>query len=266
MISNILIAVDDIKYLNDYRKVGISTFLFPLEDYCVGYKTYTLEEINKQEVSNKYILINRLLDCKSVDKLKELLKKLNNIKGIIYEDIAVYMLAKELKLNVELIFFQNHFQTNTESVNFWLDRVDSLLISNELTKEEITNIVNNSHKEVCLHLYGYNQVMYSRRLLLSNWSDEFSLDKENNNTIIDRATKVKFHAIENEYGTVMYSGNIFNGKSLLDENNIKYFYVNPTLIDHQEVMSFLNDIDNHNNENEDNGFLEKETIYKLKEV
>lgn len=266
MISKILIAVDDINYIDDYRKVGISTFLFPLKDYCVGYNTYSIAAINKVKVSNKYLLINRILDCESTDNLKNILSNLDGIKGLVFEDIAVYMLAKKLNLAVELIFFQNHFQTNTASCNFWLERVDSIFLGNEITESEIRTIANSTKKPVCVHLYGYNQVMYSRRLLLSNWSDEFNLEKSASNVIIDRATKVKFHALENPYGTVMYSGNIYNGSSLLDLDNINFFYVNPTLIGHDIVMNFLSNPKSHKNDDEDNGFLEKETIYKLKEV
>ena len=214
MISNILIYVDDINHIDDYRKAGVTAFLFALEGYSVGYNTYTLEEIKKIDVSNKYVIINRVLDCESVDKLKKILPELKDIKGIVYEDIAVYSLIKELKLEVETIFYQNHFATNVNSVNFWLDRVDSIFISNEITKEEIKNIVDNVKKNVVLHLFGYNQVMYSRRKLLSNWSEFFNIDKKNTNVITDRATKVKFRAIENEYGTVMYSDKIFNGQKL----------------------------------------------------
>ena len=264
MISNILIYVDDINHINDYRKAGISAFLFALEGYSVGYNTYTLEEINNIDVSNKYVMINRVLDCKSVDSLREVLPKLSNVKGLVYEDIAVYNLVKDLDLSLEMIFYQNHFGTNTHSVNFWLDRVDSMFISNELTKNEITNIVNNTSKEVVVHLFGYNQVMYSRRKLLSNWSEFFDIDKKNTNVLTDRTTKVQFRAMENEFGTVMYSGKIFNGKELLGLSNVKFFYVNPTMIEHDVVMDFLTNND-HNRDIEDDGFLDKETIYKLKE-
>ena len=131
MNNKILIYVDNKDYVSDYRKAGVSAFLFALKDYCVGYEnTYTLDEIEKVDVSNKYILINRLLDCNDVDNLKVILKDIDSIKGIIYEDISVYRIVKELGLDIELIFFQNHFATNSYSVNFWLDRVDSLLISN----------------------------------------------------------------------------------------------------------------------------------------
>ena len=263
MISKILIYVDDIEHIEDYRKVGVSTFLFALEGYCVGYKTYSLEEIEKIDVSNKYIILNRVLTSSDIDNFKKIIKDFKTIKGIVFEDIGIYQVLKDLASDLELILFQNHFATNSRSVNFWLDRVDSLFIGNELTKDELEVITKEAIKPVCLHLYGYNQVMYSRRLLLSNWSEEFDIPKKNTNVIKDKATGIKFRAIENEYGTVMYSENIFNGKDLLDLKNVKYFYVNPMLIEHNKVMYFLQTLDKTNGE--DDGFLYKETIYKLKE-
>ena len=196
MISKILIYVDDIKHIEDYRKVGVSTFLFALEGYCVGYNTYSLEEIEKIDVSNKYIILNRVLTSNDIDNLKPLLPQFKTIKGIVFEDIGLYQVLKNLNLNLELILFQNHFATNTKSVNFWLEKVDSLFIGNELTKTELEVITKEAIKPVCLHLYGYNQVMYSRRLLLSNWSDEFNIPKKNTNVITDKATGIKFRAIE----------------------------------------------------------------------
>lgn len=264
MKSNILINVNSLEYIDDYRKAGVTAFLFPLDSYSVGYNTFSLEEVKNVEVSNKYLLINRVLDCDSIDSLKELLIGLDGITGIVYEDIGVINLVKDLGLDVELIHFQNHFGTNLESVNFWLDRVDSIFVSNEITKDEILDIVSSANKSVCLHLYGYNQVMYSRRLLLTNWSQEFNVDYKNTNVISDVATGVKFRAFENEFGTVMYSENIFNGKDIYGLDNVKYYYVNTMLISHEDVMEFLNNIDKDIKTGEDTGFLYKETIFKLK--
>ena len=146
-----------------------------------------------------------------------------------------------------------------------MDRVDSVVISNELTYDELKEIVNKSKRSVVLNLYGYNQVMYSRRLLLSNWSEEFNIPYKDKNVIEDVATHVRFRAIENEYGTVMYSDKIFNGKELLDLGNVLYFYVNSMMIDHNDVIEYLKDLKRDRSDSEDNGFLEKPTIYKLKE-
>jgi hypothetical protein len=262
--SNILIYVDKLEYIDDYRKAGVSAFLFGLEEFCVGYNTYSLSVIDSVEVSNKYLLVNRVLDCKSIDKLRDILKDIKGIKGIVFEDIGVLNVINDLKLDVEKILFQNHFGTNKDSINFWLDRVDSMVVSNEITYNEIDYICKNVNKSVVLHLFGYNQVMYSRRLLLSNWSEEFNIEKKSTNVISDVATGIKFRAMENEYGTVMYSENIFNGSRLLNLGNVRYYYVNTTMIDHNVVMDFLSNKE-HSSELEDNGFLDKETIYKLKE-
>ena len=260
--SNILIYVDKLEYISDYRKAGVTAFLFGLSNYCVGYNTYDLESIKNVEVSNKYLLINRVIDCDGIDKLKEILKDIGDIKGIVFEDIGVLNVINELGLDVEKILFQNHFGTNKDSINFWLDKVDSVFVSNEITYDEIDYICKNVKGNVVLHLYGYNQVMYSRRLLLSNWSDRFNIEKKYTNVISDKATGIKFRALENDYGTVMYSENIFNGRRLLGLDNVKYYYVNTTLVDHDVIMDFLSGKDNA--DLEDDGFLDKETIYKLK--
>lgn len=263
--SNLLIYVDNAKYIDDYRKVGVSAFLFALEGYSIGYNTYSVEEINNIDVSNKYVLLNRLLDSDSIDNLRSILLSFKDIKGIVFEDIGVYELVRELKIEVEMILFQNHFNTNVNSINYYLSLVDSVFVSNELTYEEILNITQEVNGSICLHLYGYNQVMYSRRKLLSNWSKEFKIPYEDKNVIEDVSSHVRFRAFENDYGTVMYSDKIFNGKKLLDLDNVKFFYVNTIMISHDVMMDFLSNMDNHDSEMEDNGFLDRETIYKLKE-
>ena len=260
-----MIVLDNLDYLDDYRKVGITTFLLPLKGFCVGYKDYSLEEINKIEVSNKYILMNRVLDCDGIDEFKKIIKKIKNIKGLVFEDVGIYQSVKKLELDLEMILFQNHFNCNVESINFWLDRVDSVVISNELTLEEIAFITENAKKGVVLHLYGYNQVMYSRRKLLTNFYKEFNLAKVSQNVIEDQSTNIKFRVYENEYGTVMYSDKVFNGRRLLSLGNVKFYYVNTTLVNHRMLMAFLTKTNKQLADSEDEGFLDKETIYKLKE-
>ncbi len=265
MISKIMMVVDSREYLSDYMKVGISTFLFPLKGYTVGYNDYSIEEINSSVVSNKYVLVNRLLDCRGIDSFREIISKFSGIKGLVFEDIGIYNLVSKLNLGMELILFQNHFNCNYDSVNFWLDRVDSVVISNELTLDEVKEITTKAKKGIVVHLYGYNQVMYSRRKLLTNWSEEFSIPFKDSNLIEDVATRVRFRVKENEFGTVMFSDKIFNGRELLDLSSIRYYYVNPNMIDHDKIMAYLANMSRNLDEDEDSGFLYRETIYKLKE-
>lgn len=263
MKEKIIVSINNIEEIKEYKKVGISTFLFALQDFCVGYeKEFTLEEINAINEENKYILINRVLDCASVEKLRGLLKQKNHIKGIFFEDVAVYQLVKKEKLSYELIAFQNHFGSNVKSIDFWLQLVESVVICNELTKKEIEDITRKAIKPVVLQVFGYNQIMYSRRLLLSNFCEEFHLKPRTKNVVKEKITGVEFKAYENMYGTVLYSSKIFNGLELMDLDNVKYFYINSTFLSSKDILNALEGkvemLDC------DTGFLTKATIYKLR--
>lgn len=261
---NYLVNIRKIEEIEEYKKVGITTFLFPLQDFCVGYESeFTLKEIEKIKENNKYILINRVLDCEAVDVLYEIIKDTKNIKGIVFESLAVYEIVKKLNIKVELIYFSNHFNTNTRSINFFLERFDSVFVSNELTKEEIEYITLNAKKEVVLQVFGHNQAMYSRRQLLSNFSKEFNIPLNNPNTLVEKVSKISFKAVENKYGTVLYSGKVFNGLELTKLSNVKYFYINSTFMPIEDVISSIKG-NISTNIDTSFGFLEKETIYKLK--
>ncbi len=259
MKSKIIVNIEHLEDIDRYKKVGINTFLFALKDFCVGYENVFEEKIINEYPDN-FVLINRILDCDDVDRLRGLLPTLK-VKGIIYEDIAVFNLVKELGLDWELIFFQNHVGTNSESINFWLAKgVDAVFISNELTKEEIKNISVNTAGRVVIQVLGYNQIMYSRRLLLSNYNDNFQLPRRYYGTIEEISSKIKFRVMENQDGTVVYSEKVFNGLELMDLN-AKYFYINSTFLSFEEIVNFLN---GNSKVESDRGFLDKETIFKLR--
>ena len=99
-------------------------------------------------------------------------------------------------------------------------------------------------------------------LLLSNYYKYNNQDIKNKNTIKDKNGSVIYHVIEDKYGTIFYSDKIFNGKELLKLDNVLYFYINSSFFDKNNILDFINDKEI---DNSDNGFLDKKTIYKLKE-
>lgn len=258
--TKLLVSINNIDDIEKYKKVGISTFVFALKDYSIGYeKSFSCDEINNVK-EKKYVLINQVLDNNKIDSLKNILPNIK-VDGFIFEDIGLINVFKELNISGEKILFMNHFNCNYESINIWLDYVDSVFVSNELTYEELSDITSKVKKEVVLHIFGYNQIMYSKRKLLSNYYKYNGKDVKLKNTIKDKASDIKFNVIEDENGTVFLSSKIFNGKRLLELNNVLYYYMNTSYVNINEVINFINgsDVDNT-----DDGFLEKKTIYKLK--
>lgn len=265
ILNKILYIIDNIDIIDDLKKVGIENFLFPLKGFTVGFPN-AVEFIDIPD--NSYILINRILDCKSLDLLKELLIQNKKIKGIVYDDFGVLHLINELNLDVEKICYQNHFATNYKSINENLEYSDSVVVSTDITKNEIVEIQENVNKEIVLFAFGLVQAMYSRRTLLHNFYEEFSLEENDVASIYENVSDNNFLMVQNEYGTVGYQKKYFNGFELFDNTmNVKYYLVNPLFLNKKEQLELVNCIKNKKfdmNIDFDYGFLNKETIYKLK--
>jgi len=253
--NKVLITVNNLEDINKLKELGITKFVFPLKEFCVGIpNTFLVSEIP----CDGYLFVNRILDNDSIDNLREVLHNLpNNIKGIIFDDLGIMELIKNLE--IEKILYLSHFNTNSKSVDIYLDLVDSVILSTDITKEEIEYIIAHSKKSITLFTFGYTGVMYSRRLLIDNYCKFYNIEKEN--PIVIDNTGHKFLVYENEYGTYFYAGNVFNGLELMGLD-AKYYFINAVFLNIEQIENALNEnlegIDN------DNGFLYTETIYKLK--
>lgn len=257
MLNKVIVRVNNLKEVNTLKEKGIYNFLFPLEKFSIGYHTFTLEEIKDLKV-NIYLLINREFDNITLNEFKKI-KDLSFVKGIFFEDIAIYMLLKDT--GIPLIWSTMHFVINSRSINFWLAKVSSARLSNELTKEEIQTILKNVTKPVVLDVYGQNIAMYSRRKLLSNFFLTHQ-EKPKENLTLTTDNHISFKTFENEYGTVFFYKTSFNYTKILEE------------IDDSKILLYLYDIEDNTpeelldiiNKKETtsfNRFLEEPTIYKL---
>ncbi len=256
--KDVIITVNDLNEIEKIKELGIKYYAFPLKDFCVGIpNTFLSTEIPKDILKNSYLYLNRVLDNKGIDKLKEILKDLpHNLRGIIFDDLGVLELVKDLKL--EKILFLNHFNCNTESIKIYLEYVDSVIVSTDITEEEIDNIIKNIPDKLTLFVLGYVSAMYSRRHLLDNYSKYHQIDKKN--PLVINNTNHRFMVYENEYGTVFYHYYVFNGLKLMNKK-AKYYFINGAFLTLEDIDDLIK---GKSNIPWDEGFLHTETIYKLR--
>lgn len=253
--NNLLYTVTNLDIIKELKENGVKNFVYPLSFFCVGIpSTFSIEDIKED---NAYIFVNRVMDTITIDHLKKVLEKLpNNIKGIIFDDIGIVNLLKDLEITK--ILYLSHFATNYESINLLFKYVDDVIISTDITEEEIDDIIKNTDKKVSLFTFGLVPSFYSRRSLISSYNKHFKL---NNELIMDaNVMNKKFITIENEFGTIMYHYPYFNGLKL-NQKDIHYYFYFPILLDNNKQIDLLNN-DLSNIENDD-GFLNNKTIYKL---
>ena len=255
--NKIIVRINDLSEIEKYKKLGISNFLFAVNDLSIGYNSFSLDELSLLK-ENVYLLINRVFDCEGIDKFKRSINKLKFAKGIFFEDLGVYEACKNL--NIPLIWNQTHFAVNSESINIWLSKVSSVVISNELEKSELINVINNAKGKVILPILGLNMAMYSRRYLLSFYNEFKNLDPLKK--AILKSNDMEFLAIENNYGTVLFYNKYFNLINELDNFNdekILFYYIDPNELKVKDVSDILDGKEI----NMDNKFYHKKTVYKV---
>lgn len=250
-----LVTVTNREIIDDLRRDANITLVYPLKSFCVGYEV----EFDISEIDD-YVLVNRILDDNDLDKLESILNS-SNIKGIVFDDLGIIDIVANL--DITKILLLDHLATNTKSINYYLEYVDSVGVSNDLTEEEIRNIVANVSKPLVINVFGLKTLMYSRRLLLSNYEMYHNLKEER---IVDANIEDKyFKIVENDYGTLFYAKNYYNALCLLDLDNVLFFWYNPIFLDNEKIIKLVldNDITDINSEPL---FLDKKTYYKVGDI
>lgn len=254
--SKILININKISEIDEYKKIGDFNFLFAVKGYSIGYNDFALEEIPE----DAYLFINRIMDNKTINKLKNDIPLLKKFRGVIFEDVGVYNLLKDEE--IPLIWYQNHFGTNINSINFWLEKgCLSTVISNEITREEIKTIVNSAIKPVVMTLFAKNQIMYSRRTLLTNFNKYKNLPNNKEMVLGEKHTKNEFLARENDYGVALFNNEYFNYQEIIPEidDNVLYYLVLNLDYEPNKIMETIESGMGCK------GFLDKKTVYKMAE-
>lgn len=248
-----LVTVISEEFNKDLRGNDTLVKVYPLKSFCVGYDTYfSIEEIDD------FVLVNRILNDEELDTLEYLLKN-SSIKGILFDDLGILEIVADMSITKILVL--DHIATNTSSINYYLEFVDSVVVSSDITREEIEAIVKNASKPVTLMAFGLKKLMYSRRKLLSNYQEYHGLKKEN--TIYSTIGEKGFLIKEDENGTVFYAKKYYNALELLDLDNVLYFWYDMIGLSLKNAKKILkNEVDVES----DTGFLYEASTFRLKDV
>lgn len=287
-----IIVIPNKTDLTTYIKYNVKSFIFGLKDFSVNYEEISLDEL--KDIRNKYpdieiyLSINKTIFNKDLKVLESLLKEIDklNIKGILFYDLSIIYLKKELNLKTDLVWHQTHFVTNYNTCNYFYDSGAKYgILSSEITVDEMIEIKNNTKMKLMVYLMGHSVVSHSRRKLLSNYFkfNNSSSTKEYYH-IKDKAKGDSFIIYEDDNGTVICTSEILNGSNYVNkllENNFKHFILDSKFIPDEVFFKVLDlfrelleskNIDKEEIINKINteiggftGFFNKKTIYKVKQ-
>lgn len=266
----------------DAVMIGIENLSINMPKYFSYEEFISIYSFCKENNIEVFVALNKNMHNKDLNSLKEMMFKLDNldISGIMYYDIAVVNIKLENNLKTPLVWGQEHLTTNSITSNFW-NKYGSeyTLVSNEITKEETLEMKKNSLSKLIVTVFGYLPMFVSERHLVKNYLKTFNLEDNSEINYIENEGNI-YPIIDNDLGTISYSAHILNGINEVlqfKENDIDYILLNPFLIEDEKFEMVLDLFNNVNNDNVseyskiieenfkcDNGFLNKETIYKVK--
>ena len=295
--NNIIISYPTNENFNLIKKTEVNGFIIGIEGFSENFNNYvnesdlkgTVNKINKEYKT--YIMLNKMYFNKEIDGLKALLKKINDldIEAIIFQDIAVFNIVKENNYDINLIWC-GKMVTNSNTINFYEKRgLYGYMTTPQITIDEFIKIRKNTTSNAIIKLFGYTNMATSSRSLITNYFENFNIknNPKKKYYMYEKITDNYYPIIESN-NTNFFSSKALNGlleyKKLLNQNLDFEVFLDDYMINEKSFYNILeafialknhpNDdefavklkkvIDSNMNNETDNGFLNKETIYKVK--
>lgn len=271
--NNILVIPKSIDHLKELLNKDIYGFIIPIKDYSIGYSFYLsideLEDLLKG-IDNKRIIIslNKIMHNSDLLELNNIINRIKelNIDKILYYDHSVYNISKKYNILDKLVIYEEHLNTSILSHQFYQDiGINSSYISNDITMNEINDIKNQTNMTLYMTVYGYLPIFLSRRYLLTNYLEYINHNKDSDIYYLKDDKDEYYPIYEEEYGTTIYTKEMVNLLNKIEELKIDYLVLNSFNIEENTFNSMLDKFINKEHiDNEYLGFLEEETIYKVK--
>jgi len=139
----------------------------------------------------------------------EFAKKLD-VDGIYFHDLAVFEIASTYGLTKKLIYDGFSVMCNSIEAAFYLGKgLNGVVLSRELTLEEITGITNNLPNKIDLQIFGHLRMSYSKRKFIKNYLKEINKDYDYKGketlSLIEEQRDYRLPIIEDDKGTRIYT-------------------------------------------------------------
>lgn len=163
-----------------------------------------------------YVVMDDFISEDDLGLLDEYLSFIDgmNVDGIYFHDLGVIEAARKYGLVSKLIYDGKSVLCNSLDSAFFLKKgIDSVVISRELTFEEIMNIAKNITGKLDMQIFGHLRLSYSKRKFLKNYFREINKDYDYLDSetlrLVEEQRDYRLPIIENEHGTYIYSDYVF---------------------------------------------------------
>ena len=231
------------------NKQDIKNLIVGIEKLTSGNKLkLTTIELNKilEKTDKVSIDITRIFHEDELEILEDTLKEINleKVNFVFYSDLGVYETLVKLGFSNKAVYDAYTYLTNREDVLLYSKFNKYVVVANQISVDEMSELVSNANIPVMIHSFGRSIIFYSKRELLTNY---FRYRKSNNNPKEDNYfLKEEFREdlypiYEDEHGTYVYEyGYYYLFEELAEFDNVEYAIIHSTLLTPKKYKKVIN--------------------------
>lgn len=262
--------MNDFYVIPNNKDVVFNNLILPLKDYSIGFDVYyTVSEINSlSKKLNISVIINKFLHKEDIKNIINIINELeiDNIKYIFLEDLGLVSLLD----NNKVVVSQNHIINNYDSINYFKSLgYSNILVNNDLTINELEEIISKTSSNLFMYFISKNNLMYSKRRLLTAFSNYKNSDISKKEVITEKVSNHKLIIKEEKCGTCIFNKRIFAGNKYMSELSSVNKIVNLSNMDEFETKTILKYMDKVNLSDYieiDDYFLDNVIPYKVGDI
>lgn len=262
--------MNDFYVIPNNKDVVFNNLILPLKDYSIGFDVYyTVSEINSlSKKLNISVIINKFLHKEDIKNIINIINELeiDNIKYIFVEDLGLVSLLD----NNKVVVSQNHIINNYDSINYFKSLgYSNILVNNDLTINELKEIISKTSSNLFMYFISKNNLMYSKRRLLTAFSNYKNSDILKKEVITEKVSNHKLIIKEEKCGTCIFNKRIFAGNKYMSELGSVNKIVNLSNMDEFETKTILKYMDKVNLSDYieiDDYFLDNVIPYKVGDI
>lgn len=217
---------------------------------CYNGDTFEIDELKPnleliKKTGKKAILnIDRIIMEEDLD---DLLKYLNEVKNMfdlyLYSDMAIYGYFNNLGMKDKLVYMPKTLVASKYELSRYYELGVNVILANELSFDEIKDISDSYN--ISLEVFGYHQMFYSKRNLISLYKEYFNIDEElkNKKLTLKEEIRDEFYPIyESKNGTFIYTDYLYCFfKELVElKDKLNIIKINGIFLDDEKYQKVVN--------------------------
>lgn len=238
--------------LLDLKKAGATGIIVGSANYSHRFAAYyNLDELAHLSKEVKkfnltlYLSLNRIIHEEELSLLYDFLAQVHPlVDGIYFNDLSILHYAKKLGINSKCLFNPDTLMTNNLDCQFYLNQgLKGLVLSKEITLEEILDILAKCTPQLDLIIHGRLNMSYSKRHFLKSYFNYLNKSKtilNQTNLRLQESTREELMPIlEEESGTSIYTDftlESFNEIVRLKQASLQRAIIDSIFLEPSEVL------------------------------